>query len=251
MKLLPHAASRTGICVAILAGLALPLMSIAQAPQTESNPPESKTTPRIVETIHLTHVTAQRDLNDLVTDLRNMLPTAATYASQTQNVISIRATPEDMATAKKLIAEFDRPRKLFRITYTITDFDDGKRAGAHSIAVVVVEGEKSVAKYGNRVPIVTGMYEKESAGQNSQVQYLDVGLNIEAFFDGGRLRSKVEQSSLSEEKSGIGMQDPIVRQIMIEANSDMTPGKTLVVGSLDIPGTTRRQEIEAVAEPVQ
>ena len=38
---------------------------------------------------------------------------------------------------------------------------------------------------------------------------------------------------------------------MIEATSDLTPGKTLVLGSLDIPGTTRHQEIEAVAEPVQ
>ena len=134
MKLLPHAARRARICVAILAGLAPPLMSIAQAPQTESNPAESKSAPRMMETIHLTNITSQHDLNDLQNDLRNMLPMAAMYASQTQNVISIRATPEDMATAKKLIAELDRPRKLYRITYTITDFDNGKRAGAHSIS---------------------------------------------------------------------------------------------------------------------
>ena len=85
----------------------------------------------------------------------------------------------------------------------------------------------------------------------SQVQYLDVGLNIEASLDGDRLRSKVEQTGVAEEKSGIGSQDPIVRQTTIEATSDMAPGKTLVLGSLDIPGTTRHQEIEATAELVQ
>jgi len=83
------------------------------------------------------------------------------------------------------------------------------------------------------------------------VQYLDVGLNIEASLDGDRLRSKVEQTGLAEEKSGIGTQDPVVRQTTIEATCDIAPGKTLVIGSLDIPGTTRHQEIEATAEPVQ
>jgi len=251
MKLLPHAARRAGICVAILAALALPVMSIAQAPQAESNAAESKNIPHTIETVHLKHVTSQQDLNDLQTDLRNMLPMARIFAILTQNALSIRATPEDMENAKKLIAELDQPRRSYRITYTITESENGKHVGAHSIAVVVVQGEKSVAKYGNRVPIVTGMFNKEGPEQSSQVQYLDVGLNIQASLDGGRLSSKVEQTSVSEEKSGIGLQDPIVRQTMIETNSDLTPGKALVVGSLDIPGTTRHQEIEALAEPVQ
>jgi len=100
------------------------------------------------------------------------------------------------------------------------------------------------------VPIVTGLYNKESAGENSQVQYLDAGLNLEASLDGDRLRTKVEQTSVAEEKSGIGLQDPIVRQTMLEATSDLAPGKTLVLGSLDLPGTTRHQEIQALVEPV-
>ncbi len=250
MKLLPHAARRAGISVAILAALALPLMSIAQ-PQTESNPAESKNAPRVMETIRLTNVTSQHDLNDLQNDLRNMLPMAAMYVIQSQHAISIRATPEDMDAAKKLIADLDRPHKAYRVTYTITETDNGKRVGEQHLAVVVESGEKAVVKHGNRVPIVTGLYNKESAGENSQVQYLDVGLNLEASLDGPRLRTKVEQTSVAEEKSGVGVQDPIVRQTALEATSDLVPGKTLVLGSLDIPGTTRHQEIEALVEPVQ
>jgi type II secretory pathway component GspD/PulD (secretin) len=247
MKLLPHAARRAGICVAILA---LPLMSIAQ-PQAESNPAESKNAPRVMETIRLTNFTSQHDLNDLQNDLRNMLPMAAMYVLQTQHAISIRATPEDMDAAKKLIADLDRPHKAYRVTYIITETDNGKRVGEQHLAVVVLAGEKAVVKHGNRVPILTGMFGKEGPEQSSQVQYLDVGLNLEASLDGDRLRSKVEQTSVAEEKSGIGLQDPIVRQTMIEASSDLTPGKTLILGSLDIPGSTRHQEIEALVEAVQ
>lgn len=251
MKRLPHYADRAAISVAILAMLAVPIQSIAQATPPETRPAESKSAPHVVETIRLKNVTSVRDLNDLQTDLRNMLPMAAMYTVATQNAISIRATPEDMEAAKKLIAELDRPRKAYRITYTITDVDNGKRMGSQHLSLVVVAGEKSTVKHGSRVPIVTGMYAKESSGENSQVQYLDVGLSIEASLDGDRLRSKVEQTSLADEKSGIGTQDPVVRQTMVEATSDMETGKTLALGSLDIPGTTRHQEIEATAEPVQ
>ncbi len=250
MNLLPHPAGRAGIFVAILAGLALPMISIAQTPPAENSAAESKNIPRLVETIHLKNVTAQRDMDELQTDLRNMFSMARVYAVPAQYAFSIRATPEDMEAAKKLIAELDKPHKAYRVTYTITELDNGKRTGSQRVALVVVAGEKSFMKQGNRVPIVTGMYNQETTKSNSQVQYLDVGLNIEANLDGDRLRSRVEQSTVSEEKSGIGVQDPVVRQTTIEATSDMTSGKTIVIGSLDIPGTSRHQEIEAVAEPV-
>jgi type II secretory pathway component GspD/PulD (secretin) len=255
MKLLPHQADRTQNSVLILAGLALLFILVvgarAQTPPAESTPSNVKGAASVVETIHLAHVTAQRDLNDVQTDLRNMLPTLAIYAVQTQNAVSIRGTPEDIETARKLIAELDRPRRAYKVTYTFTETDNGKAMGVHHLTLIVLAGEKSVAKQGDRVPIVTGTFDKENAAQNSQVQYLDVGLNIEASLDGDRLRSKVEQTSVSDERSGIGAQDPIVRQTSLEATSDVTPGRSFVLGSIDIHGTTRHEEIEAVAEHVQ
>jgi type II secretory pathway component GspD/PulD (secretin) len=251
MKLLPHPADRVRTSVSILAALALTLTLGAQTPPGESNSANTKGAPNIIETIHLTHVTAQRDLNDVQTDLRNMLPEAAIYAAQTQDAISLRATADDIATAKKLIAELDRPRKAYRVTYTFTETENGKPVGVHHLTLLVVAGEKAVAKHGDRVPIVTGTLDKESGAQNSQVQYLDVGLNIDASLDGDRLRSKVEQSSVSAETSGIGKQDPIVRQTSLEATSDVAAGRSFVLGSLDIPGTTRHEEIEAAVEHVQ
>jgi len=250
MKLLTLGADRAGISVCIAAALALAPasagMASAQSPQSESKP-----APTTIETLHLTHATAQHDLIDIQTDLRNMLPTAAMYTNQWQNSISIRGTSEEIEAAKKLIAELDQPRKSYRITYTFTEIDNGKPAGVHHLTLLVVSGDKSIAKHGNRVPIVTGTLEKENAAQSSQVQYLDVGLNVEASLDGDRLRSKLEQSAVADEKSGMGVQDPMVRQTMIEATTDLRPGKSSLLGSLDIPGTFRRQDVEVVAERIQ
>ena len=121
--------------------------------------------------------------------------------------------------------------------------------------MIVAAGGKTVVKQGNRVPLVTGSSNAGSSAPNSQVQYVDVGLNIEASLEGNsdglRLHSKVEQSSLAEEKSGFGAQDPVIRQTMLEGMSTLAQGKPMVLGSLDIPGSTRHEEIEVVSELVR
>jgi hypothetical protein len=48
----------------------------------------------------------------------------------------------------------------------------------------------------------------------------------------------------------VGAGDPIVRQSVLEGTSMLSVGKPLVLGSLDIPDSTRRLEIEAEVEPL-
>jgi hypothetical protein len=59
------------------------------------------------------------------------------------------------------------------------------------------------------------------------------------------------QSGIAEERSGIGTQDPIIRQTTLEGTSTLVQGKPLVLGSLDVPGSTRHQEVEVVSELVR
>jgi hypothetical protein len=86
------------------------------------------------------------------------------------------------------------------------------------------------------------------------VQYLDVGVFIDAHLDGTgstlRVLTKVEQSAMGDEKSGLGAQDPVVRQTMLENTVTLAPGKPVVLGSLEIPGSTRHAEISLEAEPM-
>jgi hypothetical protein len=59
------------------------------------------------------------------------------------------------------------------------------------------------------------------------------------------------QSSIAEDRSSVGTQDPIIRQTTLEGTSTLVQGKPLVLGSLDVPGTTRHQEVEVVSELVR
>ncbi len=73
---------------------------------------------------------------------------------------------------------------------------------------------------------------------------------MEELANGARLRSKVEQLSMAEQTSGVGLQDPIIRQSSLEGTSFLTLGKPLVLGSIDIPGSTRHLDVEVVMEQV-
>jgi type II secretory pathway component GspD/PulD (secretin) len=232
-----------------LAVAALP-GSIAHAEAKPSdNSPEPKISAEQYQTLYLTSP-QENDARDIVTDLRNMLPKAKIYYVSSQNAISFWGTSEDIHTAQKMLSELDRPRKIYRLTYTITDIEDGKRTRAQNFTLVVPSGGETNFKQGSKVPIVTGSTESASV-QNSQVQYLDIGLHIQASLEGTRLHTKVEQSRVSDEKSGFGAQDPIVHQTVLDGISSLTQGKPVVLGSLDIPDSTRREEIEVVAEAAQ
>jgi len=237
-------------------GLVLGTSAWAQTQAADAKPAEPKVVAEVYQTFYLTNLTQLTELQDVQTDLRNMLsPHAKVYGIPSQNALSIKGSAEDIALAEKMIAELDKPRKVYRLTYTVTEKDNGKATGSRSLTLVAVSGEKTVLKQGDRVPIVTGSYEGGTSGPNTQVQYMDVGLSIEAtvegFGGGVRLRTKVEQSSVAEEKPGSGPHDPVIQQTTLEGTSTLAPGKPLLLGSLDVPGSTRRQEIEVVAEVVK
>jgi hypothetical protein len=59
------------------------------------------------------------------------------------------------------------------------------------------------------------------------------------------------QSSIAEDKSAADTRDPVIRQTTLEGTSTLVQGKPLVLGSLDIPGSTRHQEVEVVSELVR
>jgi len=256
MKLLPIAASGRMRFIRPLAGMALTLALFTpctRAQSADAKPAESKPAPipEIEETIYLSHATAMHDLNDVQTALRNMCPRARIYAVASEGALTIGATPDEMETAKKIVAALDRPRKSYRVTFTIADTDAGKPDHTWHFSLVVIEGEKATLKQGQRVPLVTGMEQGAANTQNAQVQYIDVGINIEASLDGGRLRTKVEQSSLAEERSGLGAQDPIVHQVTLEGFAQFPSAKPVVLGSLDLPGTARHEEVSVSAELIQ
>jgi type II secretory pathway component GspD/PulD (secretin) len=232
--------------------LATACLGITAVAQTQ--PAGTQAGPEIYQTLYLTNLTQENDANELVTDLRNMLTKAKIYYVPSQSAMSIRGSAEDIALAQKILSDLDKTKKIYRLTYTITERDGGKTIGVQHFAIIVASGSRTDFKQGSRVPVaVKG--DSSSGGSNVEITYLDIGTEIQAsldgYLDGARLRTKVVQSSIAEDKSSVGTQDPVIRQTTLEGTSTLVQGKPLVLGSLDVPGTTRHQEVEVVSELVR
>lgn len=214
--------------------------------------PEQKTD-QVYRTFYLKNATGQNAANDIQTTLRNMLPREKIYYAASENALSVKGSAEDVATTEKILTDIDRPQKTYRVTYTINS--GGNDADAAKLVLVVAPGSKTISKQGTRVPIMTGAYKAgEGASANTQFQYVDVGLTIEAsvngFGDGMRLYSKIEQTSIADEKSNVGIQDPVIKQSVLESQSAFVPGKPMTIGSVEMPGG-KHMQVQALVEPVQ
>ena len=151
----------------------------------------------------------------------------------------------------------------YRLSYTVTDLDAGKRVGVQHFSITVNYGTfagRGSVKIGNKIPIITGTYTAPGAKPDmsqTQFTYLDVGLNVDArvrqVADGVLLTSKIEQSSAVQNTSTDPMfaSEPIVRQSVLENTAVMTPGKPVVLGALDVPGSTHHVDLEVVLETVK
>lgn len=146
----------------------------------------------------------------------------------------------------------------YRLTYTVTELDGTKRVGTQHFSLTVnPDSRDSQVKLGSKVPIATGSSGSSSplAPANFQFQYVDVGLNISAhvreFATGVEVYSKLEQSSVGEEKVPAMNNDPVIRQATLQNTALLTQGKPVMLGSLDVPGSTRHLDIEVVLEVVR
>ncbi|MBS1820931.1 MAG: hypothetical protein JST61_02970 [Acidobacteria bacterium] len=245
---------------------ALSMVAGAQAPSTPQ-PPKASDTPKASETpastfaerhpygpmtlrvFVLKNILQQQDGNEILVTLRNTIDPRdrLTYAPS-QNAIVMDAPVEELAKAEKIISELDKPKKAYRLTYTLIDLDGTKRVGDQHYSMALVPGQRTVLKQGNKVPINTG--DKTAAIQ--QFTYLDVGLSFDATLDDSsasniRLRTKVDQNFFTE---GANTAQPIIRVASYEGSAFLTLGKPLTIGSLDLSGTTRRTEIQVTAEPL-
>src|ERR1700760_1988940 len=96
--------------------------------------------PSSYKTFYLSNLTRQQDAEEIQTDLRNMLPMAKLYYVPSQSALSVRGSADDIALAQKMLADLDRPRKAYRLTYTITETGSGQRDGGQHVTLIVTSG---------------------------------------------------------------------------------------------------------------
>ncbi len=208
-------------------------------------------------TITLQNVSQQNDVNEILVAIRNMFdPSLKVFLVSSENTFSIGTYPEEFARIEAFVKALDRPKKQFRITYTLTDVDGDKRVGTEHIALVLFDGQRTTMKQGSKIPVATGKSDDGKGSPTSietQFTYLDVGINIDStltvYSTGVRLRAKIEQSSVGPEPAVIaGVSEPVIRQSVLDGVSDIVPGKPILLGSVDITGTTHHLDIVAAVE---
>jgi type II secretory pathway component GspD/PulD (secretin) len=205
-----------------------------------------------VRTWHLKYATSQNEQNELLTALRNIGPSnVRIFLIPSHGDVTVAGTEEQLSLVGELITRLDHPNKLYRLTYTFTESDSGKRIGLQRYSMTLVPGQRMQMKQGSRVPLITGSI-NDVGKASEQRSYIDIGLNfdsqVEEYGDGVRLKSRVEQSSIADEKSGLGSEDPIIRQTYIEGTTTLIVGKPVSLGALDLNGSTRHVEVEALIE---
>jgi type II secretory pathway component GspD/PulD (secretin) len=212
-----------------------------------------------VRTIYLKNVATQNDANEIMVAIRNSFdPELRIYLLRDPNALVVTTYPEEFARIEALVRTLDRPRKTYRLTYTITELDADKPIGTEHLSMIVLDGQMTSVKEGDKIPVATGSYSDGNTSPNgvqTQFTYLDVGMNFQATVNevegGALLKTKVEQSSLGQPSTIAGVQEPVVRQTVFDGISVLTLNKPVMLGSIDVPNTTRRLDIAVVLEQVK
>jgi general secretion pathway protein D len=79
-----------------------------------------------VQTFYLSNAWQQSDLNDVQTALRNVMANAKVYGVPSQNAIVVRATPDELTLAQKIINDLDKARPEVVVDIAIMEVDKDK-----------------------------------------------------------------------------------------------------------------------------
>jgi type II secretory pathway component GspD/PulD (secretin) len=206
--------------------------------------------------IHLTSPTQQNDANEILVAVRNIAdPSIKVFLVTSQDDIIVRTYPEELDKIEAFIHALDRPHKVYRLTYTIAESDGGKRLGIEHFSLIAADGQRTTLKQGDKIPVATGSYNTENSASQTQFTYLDVGMNFDATVSsiagGVSLKTKVEQSSVGPSNTIAGVAEPVVRQTVLEGVSATPLGKPLMLGSIDVPNSTRHIDVDVVVEQIK
>ena len=139
------------------------------------------------------------------------------------------------------------PGHSYRLDFTISELEDGKKINSRQYSINLSSGEANEIKIGTRVPV---------EAKQGEFQYLDVGTSIWC-----RLRDRADIAWLSNDVmlqvrsdlSNFAIPDqqaqsmrPIIRQVKIDSSAIATVGKQMVVGSAEDPNSKRQFQVEVM-----
>jgi hypothetical protein len=151
------------------------------------------------------------------------------------------------------------PAKLYssyRMDYTWSEFDDGKKINTRTYTVLVgsIHGFGSI-RVDSKVPVVTGSTnEVPTQYHPTQYQMMDIGVNIDSRIidetpNGLKVLTNLDSTSFSQnpDSGDNHNRPPLVHQIKLSSETIVTPTKRTVISTVDDPGSKRSFQLEVIA----
>lgn len=136
----------------------------------------------------------------------------------------------------------------YRLTYTLTELDGIKRVGSTHYAIVTATSAPKVSlRLGTKVPIETAELEmSNSSSPRTEISYIDVGTSIETKLtqtaNGLELLSHVVQSAVDSQQPN--RKTPVIRATDLQSSALLNENKPVIIGQLDMPGSTHSLQIQ-------
>jgi hypothetical protein len=141
----------------------------------------------------------------------------------------------------------------YRLTFTITEMDGTRKVNSqHYVMPGDADAPPTGLKLGTKIPIETGASGANALPSQTQISYIDIGLNVRArlmqFANGLELSSKISQSAVDSQQSLL--KSPVIRQTDLVSTVLLTENKPTTLGMMDELGTTHRLQIEVVVTKI-
>jgi hypothetical protein len=136
----------------------------------------------------------------------------------------------------------------YRLTYTFRELEGNKRIGTQQYAVALDTNPGwTTLKLGTKVPIAVAEYrENRPAAAPTEISYIDIGMNFQCrlhqFANGMELQSHVVQSAIDTEQTNAN--GPVIRQSDLQGAVLLQENKPVIIGTVNLPGTTHVLEIQ-------
>ena len=170
-----------------------------------------------------------------------------------------RATAQDNSKAPDT-AGASEPDHYYQLEFVVQEVNaDGKPVNGRTFTAISSTNRKDYSisiRTGSRIPISTGT-SSASSGSQSQIQYIDVGVNIDlrnAIHEVGNQLAftlVAEVSSLASSPGPLGPANPVIRQNRWQAAVLIPVGKPTIVFNSDDLDTKGGMQITVKATPLQ
>jgi len=148
----------------------------------------------------------------------------------------------------------NKPMHTYRLTYTLTELDAGKKLGLqHYTLTVNPDTHHATLKLRSKVPFCIGGCSTSGSTQSS-FTYYDIGLSIDAalttYANGIQVETVLDKTDVADSQPEQKILQPVIREADLTNTAMLSPGKPVQLGSIDIPGSTRHFDVEVTMESV-